>query len=192
MKKFFAMALVAAAFCGWILEGRGWSQQAAPPNPGAQPYPPSPIVVAQPVFDPASRTTKYHVEEWNTVYGAARTEIDQLVKQLGEAEDSTKKSEITKQLESEVAKFFDSDMEQRETDLKNLEERVKKLNAQLDRRRKAKDDIIQLQVKVLINEAEGLGFGRPSTHTGQLPRATVRSSGVGAPSLPTVPAPARR
>jgi len=49
-------------------------------------------------------------------------------------------------------------LENRETELTKLDERLSKLRAQLDRRRKAKTDIIQLQVKVLVNEAEGLGF----------------------------------
>jgi hypothetical protein len=43
-----------------------------------------------------------------------------------------------------------------------LEERLKKLKDQLERRRKAKTDIIQLELKVLVNEAEGLGLPRNS------------------------------
>ena len=123
---------------------------------------------------------------------SAGGEIGRLVGELREADDS-KKAELTKQLESAVAKQFDRDMENRETELTKLEERLSKLRAQLDRRRKAKTDIIQLQVKVLANEAEGLGFtGQPLQPAG-LPRATTRN-GQYAPistPVPAIPPPAQ-
>jgi hypothetical protein len=77
--------------------------------------------------------------------------------------EAPKKAELTKQLEAAVAESFDEDMKVREGELSKLEERLNKLRAQLDRRRKAKGEIIQLEVKVLVNEAAGLGFsGVPS------------------------------
>lgn len=77
--------------------------------------------------------------------------------------EAQKKVELTKQLEAAVAEGFDEDMKVREGELSKLEERLNKLRAQLDRRRKAKSEIIQLEVKVLVNEAAGLGFsGGPS------------------------------
>jgi hypothetical protein len=72
--------------------------------------------------------------------------------------EAKKKVELTKQLEAVVAEGFDEDMKIREGELSKLEERLNKLRAQLDRRRKAKSEIIQLEVKVLLNEAAGLGF----------------------------------
>ncbi len=92
-----------------------------------------------------------------------RSEIGRLVKELGETTEEAKKAEITKKLEAAVTKFFDEDQKVRETELAKLEERLKKLRAQLDRRSKAKADIIQLQLKVLVNEAEGLGFSGTSS-----------------------------
>jgi polyhydroxyalkanoate synthesis regulator phasin len=78
-------------------------------------------------------------------------------------EEAKKRAEIMKQLEAAVAAGFDEDMQVREGELSKLEERLNKLRAQLDRRQKAKGEIIQLEVKVLVNEAEGLGFvGVPS------------------------------
>ena len=92
---------------------------------------------------------------------SARSELGRLVNQLREADDA-KKADLTKQLEAAVAKDFDEDMKARETELEKLETRLAKLRAQLDRRRKAKDEIIQLHLKVLVNEAEGLGFSGAS------------------------------
>jgi hypothetical protein len=78
-------------------------------------------------------------------------------------DEAKQKAELMKQLEAAVAAGFDEDMKVREGELSKLEERLNKLRAQLDRRRKAKGEIIQLEVKVLVNEAEGLGFvGVPS------------------------------
>jgi len=79
------------------------------------------------------------------------------VNRLREADDKTK-VELTKELETAVATSFDADMKERENDLAKLEQRLNKLREQLDRRRKAKSEIIQLEVKVLTNEAAGLGF----------------------------------
>ena len=49
-------------------------------------------------------------------------------------------------------------MKVREAELSKLETRLKRLHEQLDRRRQARGEIIQLEVKVLTNEAAGLGF----------------------------------
>jgi hypothetical protein len=46
----------------------------------------------------------------------------------------------------------------RKKELADIESRLEKLRAQLERRRAKKDEIVDLQVKVAINEAEGLGF----------------------------------
>jgi hypothetical protein len=91
---------------------------------------------------------------------AAQSEIGRIMGELREATDDAKKAELTKKLEAAVTRSFDEDQKAREAELTKLEERLKKLKDQLDRRRKAKSDIIQLQLKVLTNEAEGLGFSR--------------------------------
>jgi len=89
-------------------------------------------------------------------------EIRRIMHELRHTEENAKKAELTKQLEAAVTKYFDTDLQGRETELAKIEERVKKLRAQLDRRRTAKAEIIQLQLKVLANEAEGLGFSTGS------------------------------
>jgi len=179
MKRCAVLSL--AIFGGLMFGGPGWSQQTQQPVP--QLAPPG-AVYPQPNYLQSGTT--------NTALGgslsqSAQSEIAQLVKQLGDADSSAKKGEVTKQLEAAVAKAFDQDLEDRESDLSNLEERVKKLRAQLDRRRRAKDDIIQLQIKVLVNEAEGLGFTSK-------PRPPAARSGGTSPAyapqnVPTLPKP---
>ncbi len=119
----------------------------------------------------------------------SRSEINQLVRELGDTTDEAKKAEITKKLEAAVTKAFDEDQKNREAELTKLEERLKKLRAQLDRRAKAKSDIIQLQLKVLVNEAEGLGFSGASLYE---PSAGVRVYPMIGPARLELPAPAPR
>jgi hypothetical protein len=120
----------------------------------------------------------------------ARSEISRLVGELRDATEDAKKTEITKKLEEAVTKAFEEDQKSRETELTKLEERLKKLRGQLDRRAKAKSDIIQLQLKVLVNEAEGLGFSGTSLsdHAGYSVIAAPASAGyqnlVPLPGLP--------
>jgi hypothetical protein len=91
-----------------------------------------------------------------------RIRIGQIVKLLRNADDEVKKTDLTKQLQEALTKYFDADMEVRTSDLAKLESRLNKLRAQLDRRGKAKSEIIQLQLKVLVSETEGLGFSSAS------------------------------
>lgn len=57
-----------------------------------------------------------------------------------------------------LASYFDADMKNRLAGLADMTERVKRLTAQLGKRQAARDEIVQLQLNVLVNEAAGLGF----------------------------------
>ena len=120
---------------------------------------------------------------------AIRSEIKQLTDQLRQAVDDTTKADLAKQLETAVSKYFDEDLKIRESQLSKLEERVTNLRSQLERRRKAKGEITQLQTKVLINDADGLGFSSASLLDDHNPladkaRAVVNPATPVAPSLP--------
>lgn len=65
---------------------------------------------------------------------------------------------------------FDADLKQREKEIANVEARIQQLRDILDKRRTARDEIIQLQLKVIVNEAEGLGFPKQSTKSDPGPR----------------------
>jgi hypothetical protein len=99
-------------------------------------------------------------------------ELGRIMSELRNTEDSAKKAELTKKLESAVTKSFDADLKNREAELAKIEERIKKLRTQLDRRRAARSDIIQLQLKVLTNDAEGLGFSAGADFHAATPTAT--------------------
>jgi hypothetical protein len=77
---------------------------------------------------------------------------------LNEAEGDDARSDAKEKLSELLDEFFESDMERREKELAEVEERVTKLRSTLQRRREKKRDILDLQMEVLLNEADGLGF----------------------------------
>src|SRR5262245_55137713 len=96
-----------ATLGGLLFCSPGLSQVAQPPAYPV-PAPAGRVTAAQPNFVPS-----YNTVTGTTIYapaggpGAALSaEVAQLVKQLEEAEDSSKKAEITKQLETAVGKAF--------------------------------------------------------------------------------------
>jgi hypothetical protein len=75
-----------------------------------------------------------------------------------DAKDSKEKEDAQKKLADVLSKSYDEDMANREKELAQVEERLKKLRDLLERRRAKKQEIVELQTKVALNEAEGLGF----------------------------------
>ncbi len=58
---------------------------------------------------------------------------------------------------------FDRDVASREKDVKELESRTKKLREQLDKRKGAKDKIVELKLATIQSELDGLGFPEMGT-----------------------------
>jgi hypothetical protein len=154
----FVLSAGFAILGGLFAAGTSWPQQ-SPGLAADQPNVPRSTYFTYPQLP---GTTQLHVAGGSN----AQQNIRKLVDQLRQAEDA-KKADLTRQLETEVSNYFDVDMELRTTELKKLEERLTKLRAQLDRRSKAKGEVVHLQVKLLVNEAEGLGFGRSSFDEGK-------------------------
>jgi hypothetical protein len=75
-----------------------------------------------------------------------------------DAKDSKEKDDAQRKLADVLSKSYDEDMANREKELAQVEERLKKLRDLLERRRAKKQEIVELQTKVALNEAEGLGF----------------------------------
>jgi murein L,D-transpeptidase YcbB/YkuD len=86
------------------------------------------------------------------------TQIQDVADKFSAAEEESQKAAALKQLNELVDQFFEQDMEVRKQELADIEARLAKLRAQLDRRRAKKQEIVELEVKVAINRAEGLGF----------------------------------
>lgn len=147
MKKSLLSVIVLGLLGGLFLAGNSWGQ------------------FEDANLRPLTRTTgtnRTTTSEVRLIDLSARDQIELLMIELREAADDAKKAGITTLLQAAVVTSFDEDMKSRETELTKLEERLTKLRAQLDRRRKAKSEIIQLQIKVMVNEADGLGFSGAS------------------------------
>jgi hypothetical protein len=84
--------------------------------------------------------------------------IRQASEKLRDAEGDEARSEAEAELRNLLDQYFDDDLERREGELKEMEDRLAKLEQQLERRKSKKDEIVDLQVKVLVNQAHGLGF----------------------------------
>jgi hypothetical protein len=84
--------------------------------------------------------------------------IRQAAEAVRVAKDDEAKATAEKKLDDILSKYFDEDMARRESELTKIEERLIKLRDLHNRRRAKKQEILELQTKVALNEAEGLGF----------------------------------
>ena len=85
---------------------------------------------------------------------ALRTLIDELNSAKNDLEKQSARAKIKALLE----KQFERDLQRREAELKPIEERVNALRKQLEKRKAAKDDILNTRVMTIVLKAEGLGF----------------------------------
>jgi chromosome segregation ATPase len=88
------------------------------------------------------------------------------VEKLRTAKEGPEKEAATKEVMQQLEKSFTSDLERREQEVSEIESRVKKLRDQIEKRKKAKDEIISLRLKTIINETQGLGFPGPAGPVG--------------------------
>lgn len=92
------------------------------------------------------------------VVASAADSIRKSAEAVRDAKDDEEKRAAQSVLDERLSKYFDDDMTQREGELAKIEERLTKLRELLERRRAKKQEIVELQAKVALNEADGLGF----------------------------------
>ena len=110
-----------------------------------------PVTVAQPY-------TQYITSGRGSEDQKLRAQTEKLQAQLHHAKDSQDEASIIEQLTKVLDDHFELRMKQREKRLDELEERLTNLRDQIRKRRLAKEEIIELRLKTLANEAKGLGF----------------------------------
>jgi len=123
---------------------------------------------ATPILDPLdSLPNKRFTSSWPTEFRFTNSEthtnstdskIRKAVRTLQIAKTDAEKAEATQGISAALSVYFDTDMKQREQDIADIEARVTRLRGQLEKRREAKTKLVELQLQVLVNEAEGLGF----------------------------------
>ena len=197
MTRHLSSVITLGVFVGLFLAANSWAQQSGTPAAGTlSPFVPGreTTQTLKPPLVLEYRTREgldSFFDDSGTIVPAERTRIQQLVVELREATDDAKKAGLTKQLEAAVTATFEEDLTSREAELTKLEERLAKLRALLDRRRKAQGEIIQLQLKVMINEADGLGFSGASATNGLSTTPADSSFFVPAGSVPAGSPPRR-
>jgi hypothetical protein len=75
-----------------------------------------------------------------------------------EPADAEAKGQALEALKSGLEDYFDRDMEFRAKELERVRTGLMKMAGQLEKRANAKSGIIALQLQMIINEADGLGF----------------------------------
>ena len=85
-------------------------------------------------------------------------QVRELVAKIKENDDSSKEAELRTELKSLLEKVFDARLTPREKQIKALEEQLAELRNSIDERKQRKDEIVELKLKSLVNQAKGLGF----------------------------------
>jgi len=80
------------------------------------------------------------------------------IHQLSTGKDEEARKAAVDTIQQQLTTQFETDLKQREKELAEVEQRVKTLGEQLDKRKAAQADIIKLRLQTLINDANGLGF----------------------------------
>ena len=85
-------------------------------------------------------------------------QFNDAVEKLKAAKEGPDKDAAKKELLGILDRSFTHDLEHREQEVAEIEARVQKLREQIERRKKAKDEIVGLRLKTIVNATEGLDF----------------------------------
>lgn len=129
------------------------------PGPG----PLAPDVLEPSPFGPTSATTR-----------RVGNDLQKALQEFSSAESDDDKSDAKKKVKSELEKQYDAFLERDQARVDQLFDRLKKLEEQLERRKEAKDRLVELKLEMLISQAEGLGW--PSDNSGMIFRTPGASS----------------
>ena len=158
---------------GWWAVSSSWGQQPTETTtaaPGGSVT--GPITHTETYVIPTGETDilvdKFRVDAGKTIPGGNNTSavIRAAAVEYREAEGDDAKAAAQTKLAGLLNKYFDEDMVRREAEVTKIEQRLAKLRELLDRRRTKKQEILELQTKVVLNEADGLGFYESTTLDG--------------------------
>lgn len=99
--------------------------------------------------------------------------IEEARMKLARAASVAEETQATKELKNALVAYFDLDMEEREQILKTVRAEIEQMKQKLEKRASSKNSIIELQFKMFVNEASGLGFFSPPATTDRID-ATIR------------------
>lgn len=88
----------------------------------------------------------------------ARKKLQAAIQELSSGKDEESRKAAADTVRQQLTTQFEADLKRREKELEEVEQRVKSLREQLDKRKAAQADIISLRLQTLVNNANGLGF----------------------------------
>jgi hypothetical protein len=88
---------------------------------------------------------------------------EQLAAQYGAAKEDDKKSQLRTQLREALEKQFELQEQRRQEELAQIEARLKSLRELMQKRKDARQTIIDRRLDQLLRDAEGLGWNAPSS-----------------------------
>ncbi len=148
--KYMRVVVLASVMAGLILAGNLAQPRAAQ---GQQMTPvPTPPAPGQPAFPPGADFT--NVWTW-------QSDAHQLVQQLAKAEKDEEKRELRKKLIDVLNQQFDARIEQQTKELAELEKEITRLRDVLEKRRDAKEKIVERHLEQMILDAQGMGWNAP-------------------------------
>ncbi|MDF1742123.1 MAG: hypothetical protein P1V19_00420 [Gimesia sp.] len=110
----------------------------------------------------------------------AMSHVSEGQKKLQSAKSEEDQKKATTELRKALSEYFDVDMKARQQEIDTINAGLKKMEGGLKKRSDAKDDIVDLQLQIIVNEAEGLGFFREAPlNSDDVLRGTGLSSGMG-------------
>jgi hypothetical protein len=148
---------LAAAAIGTGLLSASWAQERelTPAEASAD----ADVLIAAPDEVPLSFPRHF---KFKLRHAGVSQEIREAAEKLRDAEGAEARQAATDELDRLLGQYFDDDLKRRIEELDRIKQRVEKLREQLARRVEKRQEIIDLQIKVLENEADGLGFfGEP-------------------------------
>jgi hypothetical protein len=116
-------------------------------------------------------------------YQEKQGELDKILKQLGDANESSAQSELRKQLVEVTAAQFDLQQQQRERQIELLKERLEAVETTVANRSKLKDEIVEKRVADILREPDQLQWEPLSMAT------APNGAAILPPSYGTTPAP---
>jgi len=146
-------------FDTWLAHDR---TQTAQPQPKAAA--PGTGQITEPVrispFDQAfSIYSNNETDKHSTEIRRLDRDVARLAGILSSESDGAKKSDVESKIEALLVKQFDLRQQSREEELKGLEERVRKLRENFEKRQNAKSEIVKHRLEEIKRDAEGLGWG---------------------------------
>jgi hypothetical protein len=138
-------------------------------NPFAEP-------LRQPYSDAKAEYSRATVGGFSRRGPDTKSAIRKAAEELRDAEGDEVQAKAQANLRALLTNYFDEDMKRRVAELQEMETRLRKLQEQLARRQTKMQEIVELQIKVLTNEADGLGFFSSGTFNDHQPSRANYSS----------------